>query len=248
MRGVLSVAVSAVYIFIGVLVLAGTIIQGTIGFGLGTIATPIIALIKPDLLPAVLLILAFFIAAYTLMKNRAETEWRLVGISSLARLPGSLLGAWSLTVLSLRGLQLFIGCAVILAMSLSWLGWTPRHNNRNTLIAGVASGFLGTTTSIGGPPMALVLKRFNPAKVRGTLSATFVIGCLISLTILTLSQHVTMHHVVVAGAYLPLAALGLFIAGKINRRIDTVLLNKLVVIVAVSASLLLIGLFRFRSA
>lgn len=233
--------ISAVYVFIGVLVLAGTITQGTIGFGLGTIATPIIALLEPDSLPAVLLILAFPIASYTLVKNRAETHWRIVGISSLARLPGSLLGAWALAALSLRGLQLFIGCAVILAMSLSWMGWTPRHNIRNTVVAGVASGFLGTTTSIGGPPMALVLKRFNPAKVRGTLSATFVVGCLISLTILTLSKHVTMHHIVVAGAYLPLAALGLFIAGKLNKRIDAALLNKLVVIVAVSASLLLIG-------
>lgn len=230
----------AIYVFLGFLILLGTIAQGTIGFGLGTIATPIIALIKPELLPTIILVLAFFIASYTLLKNRSETDWRVVGISSVARLPGSLLGAWALAVLSPTGLQVFIGCAVIFAMSLSWLGWTPEYRTRNTVVAGVASGFLGTTTSIGGPPMALVMKRFNPARIRGTLSATFVVGCIISLTILSISGHVTLHQIQVALAYLPLAIVGLLIAHRLNKKIDSALLNKLVVIIAVSASIMLI--------
>lgn len=231
---------TAIYVLLGVLILLGTIAQGTIGFGLGTIATPIIAFIRPDLLPTIILILAFFIASYTLLKNRAETDWKVVGISSVSRIPGSLCGAWTLASLSQTGLQVFIGCAVIFAMSLSWLGWTPEYRTRNTMVAGVASGFLGTTTSIGGPPMALVMKRFNPARIRGTLAATFVVGCVISLSVLGFSGHITVHQVWVALAYLPLAVAGLFIANRLNKKIDAALLNKLVVIIAVSASLALI--------
>ena len=100
-------------IFIGVLILAGTITQGTIGFGLGTIATPIIALIRPDLVPTLILLLALCISSYTLARTFRETSWRVVGISSLARIPGSLVGAWAIASLSPDGLSIFIGCAVL---------------------------------------------------------------------------------------------------------------------------------------
>ncbi|WP_047240706.1 sulfite exporter TauE/SafE family protein [Corynebacterium epidermidicanis] len=229
-----------IYVFIAVLILFGSITQGTIGFGLGTIATPFIAMLKPELVPTLILILALFIASYTLSKNYRETSWRIVAISCLARIPGSLVGAWALTLLSHDGLSIMIGVAVLLAMSLSGLGWSPQPSTQNTVVAGVASGFLGTTTSIGGPPMALVLKRFNPAQVRGTLSATFVLGCIISLSILTWNHQATLHQVSVAAAYLPLVALGLYIANRLNKRIDAVMLNRIVIVVAVSAALVLI--------
>ena len=137
------------YIFIGVLILAGTITQGTIGFGLGTIATPIIALIRPELVPTLILLLALCISSYTLARTYHETSWRVIGISSLARIPGSLVGAWAIASLSPNGLSIFIGCAVLFAMTLSSLGWSPRPTTLNTLMAGVASGILGTSTSIG---------------------------------------------------------------------------------------------------
>ena len=93
-------------IFIGVLILAGTITQGTIGFGLGTIATPIIALIRPELVPTLILLLALCISSYTLARTYRETSWRVVGISSLARIPGSLVGAWAIASLSPDGHRL----------------------------------------------------------------------------------------------------------------------------------------------
>ena len=88
--------VSGLYIFIGMLILVGTICQGTIGFGLGTIATPILALIAPDLVPTLVLLLAFVISTTTMLKARAAVSWDIVAISSLARIPGSMLGAWAI--------------------------------------------------------------------------------------------------------------------------------------------------------
>lgn len=45
-----------VYISLGVLIFVGTLCQGTIGFGLGTIATPSIAMVAPELVPTVILV------------------------------------------------------------------------------------------------------------------------------------------------------------------------------------------------
>ncbi|MCT1426948.1 sulfite exporter TauE/SafE family protein [Corynebacterium sp. p3-SID1241] len=228
------------YIFIGVLILAGTITQGTIGFGLGTIATPIIALIRPELVPTLILLLALCISSYTLSRTFRETSWRVVGISSLARIPGSLVGAWAIASLSPDGLSIFIGCAVLLAMTLSSLGWSPRPTTLNTLIAGVASGILGTSTSIGGPPMALIMKRFDPDRTRGTLAGTFVLGTLVSLIILAFSGQISSTQMGAAAAYLPLVIVGLIAANHLNQFIDRNLLNRIVLIVAISAALMLI--------
>lgn len=228
-------------LFIGLLILAGTITQGTIGFGLGTIATPIIALIRPELVPTLILLLALCISSYTLSRTFRETSWRVVGISSLARIPGSLVGAWAIASLPPDGLSIFIGCAVLLAMTLSSLGWSPRPTTANTLIAGVASGILGTSTSIGGPPMALIMKRFDPNRTRGTLAGTFVVGTLISLIILALNGQITSTQMTAATAYFPLVVVGLIAANYLNRFIDRHLLNRIVIIVAISAALLLIA-------
>lgn len=228
------------YIFIGVLILAGTITQGTIGFGLGTIATPIIALIRPELVPTLILLLALCISSYTLARTYHETSWRVVGISSLARIPGSLVGAWAIASLSPNGLSIFIGCAVLFAMTLSSLGWSPRPTTLNTLIAGVASGILGTSTSIGGPPMALIMKRFDPDRTRGTLAGTFVLGTLVSLIILAFSGQISSTQMGAAAAYLPLVIVGLIAANHLNQFIDRNLLNRIALIVAISAALMLI--------
>ncbi|MDK7884212.1 sulfite exporter TauE/SafE family protein [Corynebacterium striatum] len=232
--------ISGVYIFIGFLILAGTICQGTIGFGLGTIATPILTLVKPELVPTLILMLALVIASITTIKTHEQVAWKVVAISSLARLPGTLLGAWAVATLSHDGLSLIIGCAVILAMSLSGLGWSPQPNTRNTVVAGVASGFLGTSTSIGGPPMALIMKRFDPRRVRGTLSATFVLGCIISLITLGVSGQITMFQLKAAAAYLPLTIIGLIAANYLNRYINSKILNRVVLVVAISAAAILI--------
>ena len=229
------------YIFLGLIIFIGATVQGVIGFGLGTISTPIMALLKPDLVPVVVLCLAFIIACSTLHRAWAETDWKMVLYSNLARLPGTFLAVWALAVLSTNSLQIFIGCPVIFTMILSSLGWTPKVNVANTLIAGGLSGFLGTSTSIGGPPMALLMKTFNPAKARGTLAATFVFGSIVSMVTLAVGGQVTTYQLKYAVLYLPLAILGLVAANYFNRFVDRRLLNRIVVIVSIGASLVLIA-------
>lgn len=228
------------YIFLGLIIFIGSTVQGVIGFGLGTISTPIMALLKPDLVPVVVLCLAFIIACSTLHRAWAETDWKMVLYSNLARLPGTFLAVWALAVLTTNSLQLFIGCAVIFTMILSSLGWTPKVNAPNTLIAGGLSGFLGTSTSIGGPPMALLMKTFNPAKARGTLAATFVFGSIVSMVTLAIGGQITTYQLKYAVIYLPLAILGLVAANYFNRFVDRRLLNRTVIIVSIGASLVLI--------
>ena len=56
---------------------------------------------------------------------------------------------------------------------------------RSLIGAGTLSGFMGTTSSIGGPPMALLYQGTEGIRLRGTLAVFFTIGVLISLVALT---------------------------------------------------------------
>lgn len=227
-------------VLFGILILAGSIVQGTIGFGLGTLATPIIAFFAPELIPALILMLALVISTTTTLQTWRNVDWHFFLVCSIMRLPGTILGAAAVAYLPERGLMAMIGIAILGSMTLSARGWSPALNNRNLTIASVASGFLGTSTALGGPPLAILLKNSAPALMRGTLSATFVSGCIISLASLAFTGHITRDLVQIWLLYLPLVVLGLVIAYFINQRINKKVLNRIVVTVSVSAALLLL--------
>lgn len=50
--------------------------------------------------------------------------------------------------------------------------------------AGFASGFMGTLTAVGGPPMALVYQNSDGPTVRSTLNTYFAAGALVSIGVL----------------------------------------------------------------
>jgi len=52
---------------------------------------------------------------------------------------------------------------------------------RNLSIASVASGLMGTLSSIGGPPVALVFQGTEPARFRATLGVHLIVGASLSL-------------------------------------------------------------------
>ena len=72
----------------------------------------------------------------------------------------------------------------VLLVLLSVCGWRPRPRPAAVVVAGAASGLLGTATSIGGPPMAMALHHSGGPAMRGTLSAFFLLGSLLSVGLL----------------------------------------------------------------
>ena len=81
----------------------------------------------------------------------AGTGWALAG-----RVPGTIAGALLLTALPENALALMLAGVVLAGVVLTSVGWMPAPHRRNLVLAGATSGVLGTATSIGGPPMALV--------------------------------------------------------------------------------------------
>ena len=115
----------------------------------------------------------------------------------------------------------------------------PRR--RNVVLAGATSGVLGTATSIGGPPMALVWQRNSGARLRGTMSGFFLVGSVMSIVALALTGAVDGHTVWGFAALVPAAVAGYLLSRRINRFLDPKRLRWLAIGASTLGAVVLIG-------
>ena len=163
-----------------VVIALGSVLQGSIGFGLALFAAPLLALIDTHLAPGPLLV-----ANVALTGLMARREWHQVRFGDLGwslggRVIGIAVAIGIMSSLSTHGLELFFGGIVLLGVLITALGLSFKLNPGTLVGAGVVSGIMGTATAIGGPPMAIIYQRESGPSFRGTLSAYFTIGAVLS--------------------------------------------------------------------
>ena len=181
----LGLTVQELFIGVGVVVVAAAL-QGSIGFGLAVLSVPILTVVNPAFTPIPILILSLLVSVASLTRERGDLDLGGLGWVIGGRVPGALLGAWVLTVTTERTLGIVIGVIVLAAVVTLSSNLTVRLSPRTRMIAGVVSGFSGTSAGIGGPPIALLYGGQSGPVVRSTLGAIFMIGITINLVILTL--------------------------------------------------------------
>lgn len=137
----------------GVIFLAACL-QASTGFGMGMLAAPVVAMVDPTLLPATLILPALLVTILVTVRERQHLDLRGTGWALVGRIPGSILGACLVALLSKEGLAWVVVVVVLSGLVLAVRGWAPKPVRLNLIAAGAASGIMGTATSIGGPPMA----------------------------------------------------------------------------------------------
>lgn len=208
------------YVLIGLAVFMAASLQASIGFGMGMLAAPIIALVDPGLLPATIIMLALLVTVMVTARERSELDLRGAGWALVGRIPGSLCGAWLVAVLPGEGLSWLVAGTVLIGVLLAFFGWAPTPRRLNLVTAGAASGIMGTATSIGGAPMALVWQGHHGARLRGTMSAFFMAGSAVSLAALALAGAVTPRILLLVAWMVPAALAGYFVSRLLNRFLD----------------------------
>jgi uncharacterized membrane protein YfcA len=164
-----------------VALLAGACLQGVAGYGIGTLSAPLLFLISPALVPGVGLLNAFILTLLMLSRHHQGVAFRPVRYAIGGNIIGTALAATTLTVLSVNGFELIFGVLILLAVALSVGGLKPALTPRNSVLAGGASGFMGTITAIGGPPIALIYQNEQGPLVRANMSAFFVFSSIAAL-------------------------------------------------------------------
>lgn len=230
---------------IAVALLGASVLQSSIGFGMGMLAAPIIGVIDPSLLPGTIVLLAVLVTAVGTWKERRDLDLRGAGWALTGRIPGSLLGAWLVAILSPDALAWVVAAVVLAGVGMAFVGWAPHPGRRNLMVAGLASGVMGTSTSIGGAPMALIWQGSHGPRLRGTMSAFFLIGSLISAGALIVVGAVTPQTYQLVVWMIPVVLLGYLLSRFINRVLDRRRLRLTALIASAGGAVLLIGALIF---
>jgi uncharacterized membrane protein YfcA len=229
------------FVVVSLAVFAASCMQASIGFGMGMLAAPIVALVDTSLVPGMLILSAMVVTLLVVVRERQSLDLKGAGWALAGRIPGTLAGAWLLLVLPERGLALMLAAVVLLGVVLATAGWTPRVRPYSLALAGATSGLLGTATAIGGPPMALIMQGNSGARLRGTMSAFFLVGSAMSIAILVATGSIARNTVDVFLWLIPATVLGYVASRYVNRLMDPPRLRRASIAVSSVGAVLLIG-------
>jgi uncharacterized membrane protein YfcA len=203
------------------IVFAAAVVQVELGMGFGLTAAPLLALIDPQLVPAPTLFLGLATATWGGWRERDAIRWREVGVGVVGRLAGVVAATVILASLTDRDtFMLVFGLMIGLAVVLSVVGWRLAFSVPALAAMATLSGLMGTLTSVGAPPLAIVYQDRLAKEARPTLATFFAIGCAISLAGLFLSGWAGWRDLGLAAVMAPAMLAGLGFARILRGRFD----------------------------
>ena len=218
-----------------VLAMLGSIVQGSIGFGLAVVAAPLLMIINPVFVPGPMLLAASLLVGLIAYRDRRAAIRRDVALGIVGRVLGTLPAAYALSVMPAQYYSLLFAALVLLAVGLSLSGWHIPPTPRNVIAAATLSGFVGTVASLGGAPMALVYQKEEGPRVRGTMSAIFIVGTVASIVGLWFAGKFGPVELVLGLMMMPGIALGFALSRYTARRIDRAHFRPAVLVVSAAS-------------
>ena len=195
----------------------GAMIQGSIGFGLNVVAAPILVLIDTRFVPGPALVAAFVLTVMVGYRDRSAIDTKGFGWVFVGRFPATVATALLVAALPEEGIAVSLASVVLVAVVMSLLGWRVQRTRGTLTAAGAVSGVMGTISSVGGPPIALLYQDARGPMVRGTLSAIFGVGALVSILLLAAVGRFGREELVVSLILLPGVVVG-FISSRWTAR------------------------------
>jgi hypothetical protein len=173
------------FLLISLAIGAGAALQGSVGYGMALVASPILIMIEPLLIPG-----PYMLASQLLSILVVQREWHAIDFGGVkwaivGRVPGTIAAAVLLALIPKETMVLLFGFLVLGAVAISLTGLHFPPTRWSLLSAGALSGIMGTIATIGGPPMAFVYQDEPGAEIRSTLSGYFIFSA--SFAVLTLA-------------------------------------------------------------
>jgi uncharacterized protein len=198
----------------------GSVVQGSVGFGLNLLSAPFVALVVPEALPATLVLVAFPLAVSTVVREHHAVEWHALRWMLLGAVPGTLLGLAIVGQVDASELAVIVGAVTLAGVILS-VGSPPIPVTRATaLVAGFVSNLFGTASSVGGPPVALLFQHRRGPVARSTLGGFFATSALLSLVGYVATGTVTGDQALFAVTLAPFMVAGLWASRHLHPFVD----------------------------
>ena len=208
------------YVAMGMVVLVGACLQGVGGIGFAMFSAPIAGLFFPGLAPGPLIVLGGSVSMLSVVREFAAIDWPVVGSALSGRALGTLVAAGLLATLPVNAISVLFAAMILGAVALSLAGWRVQATRGNVAVAGTVSGVMGTITSAGAPPLALVMQHMSPPRLRATVGCVFVAGAVMSVGMLTVVGRFDLPHLWLSASLLPWLAVGFAMSGRVGRRIS----------------------------
>lgn len=227
-----------VLLLVWFIVAIGAMLQGAIGFGLGTFAVPLLLLVEPAFVPGPMLLSAFLLTLFLLRRERASAAFREVRWGIVGRGLGSVAAAVLLVQLPKDLVAPLVAAMVLVAILFLVAGWRLPISRGSLLFVGTMSGLLGTAASIGGPPLAMLYVDQKGGRIRGTLSGIFVAGTLMSVAALAVAGRFGLQEIKLTGMMLPGVAVGFMMSRRAATLADSGFIRPAIIAVSTLAAIL----------
>ncbi|MEE6282904.1 sulfite exporter TauE/SafE family protein [Georgenia sp. MJ170] len=219
----------------------GTVVQGSLGFGMGLIAIPVLALLVPQHLPQTLVLVALPLSLFMLWHERSAVRVRTMPWLLIGRVLGVAPAVVVLLVIPVRILQIFFALTTLAAVAIMATRRASfRITPRTQFVAGTASGFIGTAAGLGGPPVALLYASQTGRELRATLALITVVGNIAAVVGYAFGGRLTPIDLTLALIFLIPTGVGLVVGIAVRGHLDGRRLRPAVMtVIAISAVVLL---------
>ncbi|CAG9168527.1 sulfite exporter TauE/SafE family protein [Cupriavidus respiraculi] len=206
------------YAAMGAVMFAGACLQGIGGIGFAMLSAPVAALFFPQLIPGPLLAMGCCVSLLSAVRERRAIAWPLAGSALSGRAIGGALAVLAISWLRPEPLAVVFSVSILAAVVLSLLGWRVRPSVGNLAIAGTASGFMGTITSVGAPPVAIVMQHLSPAQMRATAGSVLGGGAVLSLLMLAAAGRFGLAELLLSASLAPFLLAGFAASSRLRGR------------------------------
>jgi uncharacterized membrane protein YfcA len=223
-----------------IIVLLGSVLQGSIGFGLGPFAVPMLVLIDRQFVPGPLILAALLLTSLMFRRERTALDKNGFKWAVSGRLLGTIFGTALLAVLPKEHLTFLFSVMVLSGVALSISGIHLKPSSKNLFGAGALSGFMGTTSAIGGAPMALIYQHGAGDRLRSTLSALFILGTIMAVISLFIIHQFGFTEIILAVSLFPGILIGYALSHRTAKWMDRGLVRPAALITSAGSALVLL--------
>ena len=237
MPTLLTVSIAAVLVFLA------AIVRGYSGFGFSLLAITSLSLIFPpaQVIPAIFM-LEIAASLHMLPAIWRDVHWRSLSILLMGTVAGTPMGVYLLANVPPAPMTLALALFVLLATALLWRGFALKTmpTTPATLAVGAATGIANGAFGIGGPPVILFYfaSPAGHAAGRASLVAFFMLTDITGLLFLAREGLVTTESGLLALAFLPALAAGVWLGARSFKTADPDRFRMFVLIILACLALL----------
>jgi len=221
--------------------MAGAIVHGSIGIGLGLVAAPALVAIDPAFAPGPLLLAAQVVGARHAIVEFREADLR-AWKRSLIGVPVGVVAALILNAtLNAKMLDIVVGSLTAMAAAMLLLGLSLARTPKSETVAGAACAFASLTAAMPGPPLVCVYADMKPSTMRATASLLILSVAAIGFVTLLVSGEFGSHEFELLLRLLPGVIAGLIVSRWVRPHLGRPWFRPMVLIIALIGGLALVA-------